>query len=163
MFIRKTELTDLDDVMKIYEDARKYMKENGNPNQWKDNYPGKELIIKDISEGKSYVCIDDGWIAGVFYFGMGPDPTYLNIYEGKWLNDEPYGVIHRIASAKRKKGVATYCLDWCFKKCPNIRIDTHRDNLIMQNFLNKNGFTRCGIIYIDDGSERLAYQKCIKY
>jgi len=161
MYIRKTETTDLDDVMRIYEDARKFMKENGNPHQWKDNYPDKELIIKDIEEGKSYVCIDDGDIAGVFFFSIGPDPTYLNIYQGNWLNDEPYGVIHRIASSNRKKGVATFCLNWCFDKWPNIRIDTHRDNIIMQNFLIKNGFTQCGIIYLEDGDERLAYQKKI--
>jgi len=161
MYIRKTEISDLDEVMIIYEDARRYMKENGNPNQWGDNYPQEELIKKDISEGKSYVCIDDGTIAGVFYFNIGPDPTYQKIYEGNWLNDEPYGVIHRIASASRKKGIATFCLDWCFKQWPNIRIDTHRDNIIMQNFLNKNGFVLCGIIRLEDGSERLAYQKLI--
>lgn len=161
MYIRKTETADLDDVMRIYEDARKFMRENGNPHQWHDNYPDKDLIIKDIEEGKSYVCIDDGDIVGVFFFNVGPDPTYLNIYQGNWLNDEPYAVIHRIASSNRKKGVATFCLYWCFEKWPNIRIDTHRDNIIMQNFLNKNGFTQCGIIYFEDGDERLAYQKKI--
>jgi len=163
MYIRKTEPADLEDVMKIYEDARRFMKENGNPHQWGDNYPTKDLVMQDISEGKSYVCIDGDSIAGVFYFGMGPDSTYLKIYQGSWLNDEPYGVVHRIASVSRKKGVASFCLDWCFEKHPNIRIDTHRDNLIMQNFLKKHGFVQCGIIYLEDGSERLAYQKLLKY
>jgi len=163
MFIRKTEIKDLDNVMMIYEDARSFMKENGNPNQWGDSYPERELIKRDISEGKSYVCMDGDVIAGVFYFGIGPDPTYLKIYDGNWLNDEPYGVIHRIASLSRKKGVASFCLNWCFKQCPNIRIDTHRDNLIMQNFLKKHGFIRCGIIYLEDGSERLAYQKKLNF
>lgn len=159
MLIRKTEYKDLDKVMEIYDDAKKFMRENGNPYQWGDNYPERELIMQDIADGKSYVCIDDGEIVGVFYFDMGPDPTYIKIYQGSWINDEPYGVIHRIASARRKKGVASFCLDWCFKKWPNIRIDTHKDNLIMQNFLKKHGFKRCGIIYLMDGSERLAYQK----
>lgn len=161
MFIRKTKKDDLEKVMKIYEDARDFMKENGNPNQWGNTYPEKELIMKDISEGKSYVCVDDGEIVGVFYFNIGTDPTYLKIYQGNWLNDRPYGVIHRIASARRNRGVAAFCLEWCFKRCPNIRIDTHRDNIIMQNFLKKHGFERCGIIKIEDGSERLAYQKSI--
>lgn len=163
MVIRKTEVKDLDKVMKIYDNARKFMKENGNLHQWGDNYPNKELIIKDISEGNSYVCIDSGKIVGVFYFCIGSDPTYLTIYQGSWINDKPYGVIHRIASASRKKGVASYCLNWCFERWPNIRIDTHRDNIIMQNFLNKHGFTQCGIIYLEDGSERLAYQKDMNY
>lgn len=159
MFIRKTVLEDLDNVMDIYEGARRFMKESGNPNQWGDNYPDKNMLINDISDGNSYVCVDDDKIVGVFCFSIGPDPTYLTIYEGNWLNDKPYGVIHRIASLSRKKGVASFCLNWCFEKWPNIRIDTHRDNIIMQNFLKKHGFTQCGIIYLKDGSERLAYQK----
>ena len=83
--------------------------------------------------------MDDNQIAGVFYFNIGPDPTYHNIYEGAWINDEPYGVVHRIASGNRKKGVASFCLNWCLDKWPNIRIDTHRDNIVMQSFLNKMG------------------------
>lgn len=159
MEIRNTTMNDLDKVMEIYDDARSYMRTNGNPNQWTNGYPSKELIQKDIIEEKSYICVDDKQIIGVFFFDIGPDPTYLNIYEGDWINEEPYGVVHRIASASRKKGVASYCLDWCFHKCPNIRIDTHIDNIIMQRFLTKNGFTRCGIIYLEDGAERIAYQK----
>jgi hypothetical protein len=159
--IRKTVYDELDKVMEIYENARKYMKENGNPNQWGDNYPGLELIRDDISEGTSYVCVDNQEVVGVFYFNIGPDPTYLNIYQGSWINDQPYGVVHRIASASRKRGVASYCLNWSLAKCSNIRIDTHMDNAIMQKFLVKLGFIRCGIIYVEDGTERFAYQKVI--
>lgn len=161
MFIRKTELSDLLTVMGIYEEARKFMRESGNPNQWVNNYPDEKLIINDISKGNSYVCVEGEKIVGVFCFSLEPDPTYFNIYEGSWLNDKPYGVIHRIASLSHRNGVASYCLKWCFERCPNIRIDTHRDNKIMQNFLIKHGFTKCGIIYLENGAERLAYQKDI--
>lgn len=161
MEIRKTVLDDLDRVMEIYDDARRYMRENGNSEQWGNGYPGMDLIKRDISEGKSYVCVDDNQIAGVFYFNIGPDPTYHNIYEGAWINDEPYGVVHRIASGNRKKGVASFCLNWCLDKWPNIRIDTHKDNIVMQSFLNKMGFIKCGIIYLEDGGERIAYQKVV--
>lgn len=159
MEIRQTVLDDLDKVMEIYKDARLYMRENGNPNQWGDDYPGIDLIRQDISEGKSYVCVEDNQVVGVFFFNIGPDPTYHIIYEGSWLNDEPYGVIHRIASGSHKRGVASFCLKWCYDKWPNIRIDTHQDNIVMQNFLNKNGFSRCGIIHLENGAERIAYQK----
>ncbi|TAH75017.1 MAG: GNAT family N-acetyltransferase [Anaerolineaceae bacterium] len=159
MEIRKTVMDDLDKVMEIYDNARGYMRENGNANQWINGYPSIELIKRDIIEEKSYVCVDYNQISGVFYFKIGSDPTYLNIYEGNWISHGPYGVVHRIASANRQKGVASYCLNWCFDKCPDIRIDTHKDNFIMQNFLIKNGFTRCGIIYLEDGAERIAYQK----
>ena len=161
MEIRQKILDDLDRVMEIYQDARGYMRENGNLNQWINGYPGIELIKQDILAEKSYVCLDGNQIVGVFYFNIGPDPTYHVIYEGSWINDKPYAVVHRIASGSRKKGVASFCLNWCYDKWPNIRIDTHRDNVIMQNFLIKNGFSRCGIIYLEDGAERIAYQKVI--
>ena len=43
--------------------------------------------------------------------------------------------------------------------CQSLRADTHADNKIMQHLLEKNGFTRCGIIHVADGSPRFAYQK----
>ncbi|NLJ97017.1 MAG: GNAT family N-acetyltransferase [Clostridiales bacterium] len=159
MKIRKTELDDLDKVMEIYENARTYMRENGNPHQWGNSYPNVKLIKDDIQEGKSYVALDENQIVGVFYFNIGPDPTYLSIYEGNWIDDSEYGVVHRIASASHKKGVATFCLNWAFEKCGNVRIDTHRDNIIMQNLLAKNGFKKCGIIYLHNKEERIAFQK----
>ncbi|MDF2542912.1 MAG: Acetyltransferase, family [Herbinix sp.] len=159
MNIRKTEGKDLDQVMSIYESARQYMRENGNPNQWMNGYPSRELIQEDMKKQCSYVCLDEDEIVGVFRFTKGVDPTYIHIYEGNWLNNEPYGVVHRIASAHRKKGVASYCLQWCQEQCNNVRIDTHRNNTSMQNLLLKNGFHYCGIIYLEDGDERLAYQK----
>lgn len=159
MKIRNTNIDDLDIVMEIYDKARSYMRENGNPHQWVNGHPSIELIKRDIAEGKSYVCIDDKQITGVFFFNIGPDPTYMSIYEGSWIKEGEYGVVHRIASASHKKGVASYCLNWALDKCGNVRIDTHRDNFIMQNLLTKNGFIKCGIIYLEDGAERIAYQK----
>lgn len=159
MKIRKTDIDDLDKVMEIYDNARIYMRENGNPDQWGNSYPDAQLIIDDIEEGKSYVAVDEDQIVGIFYFSIGSDPTYLSIYEGNWIDDSEYGVVHRIASASHKKGVATFCLNWAFEKCGNIRIDTHRDNIIMQNFLAKNGFMKCGIIYLHNKEERIAFQK----
>jgi RimJ/RimL family protein N-acetyltransferase len=50
-------------------------------------------------------------------------------------------------------------LDYCFTVTDNIRIDTHRDNQIMQHCLAKAGFSYCGIIHLLNGDERLAYQK----
>jgi hypothetical protein len=161
MEIRHTSLEDLDTVMIIYDHARQYMRQHGNHNQWINGYPSKELITEDIHEKRSYVCVDDDEILGVFCFTMGEDPTYLKIYEGKWLDDKLYGVVHRMASANNRKGVASYCLDWCFAQCQNIRIDTHEDNVVMHNFLLKYGFVRCGIIYLESGAPRVAYQKNI--
>ena len=159
MTVRKARVGDLERLMKIYDGARTFMRENGNPDQWGNSYPSKELIASDILEGCCYVCEMQGEPIGVFYFKEGEDPTYANIYEGEWINQEPYAVIHRIAVATHCRGVASFCFHYCFSLCPNIKIDTHRNNLPMQRSLAKNGFTRCGIIYLEDGSERIAYQK----
>lgn len=161
MEIRHTDLSDIVKVMEIYEQARQYMREQGNPNQWMNGYPDVKLVAKDINDDCSYVCLENDQIVGVFRFTQETDPTYNKIYEGKWINEEPYGVIHRIASASHRKGVAKCCLNWCLNQCRNIRIDTHRDNLAMQSFLKKNGFEQCGIIYLANGEERLAFQRTV--
>lgn len=163
MEIRSTELNDLPSVMEIYDYARAFMRENGNETQWVDGYPSAELIRQEISAGHSFVCTGgDGNILGTFCFILGADPTYQQIYEGAWLNDdEPYGVIHRLATSGRGRGVSEACLNWCFERCGNIRVDTHRDNKVMQHILEKYGFQPCGIIYVKNGTERIAYQKMV--
>lgn len=159
MEIRKATINDIDEVLKIFEDARKFMKASGNPNQWKDSYPERALIESDIENNISYVCLDEGKIAATFVYFKGVEPSYAEIHEGRWLNDNPYGVVHRIASAEGKRGAASLCLNWSFEQCGNLKIDTHRDNIPMHNLLNKSGFVRCGIVYLKNGDERIAYQK----
>ncbi|MCD7898551.1 MAG: GNAT family N-acetyltransferase [Bacteroides sp.] len=158
--IRKARLNEIDQLMNIYDYARQYMQQTGNSNQWINGYPSRELIISNIQEGNLYVCIDDvGKEIGVFYFKIDEDPTYAYIEDGKWLNNKPYGVVHRLAGNGKYKGIAAFCFDWCFKQWPNIRVDTHEDNKVMQHILEKEGFIRCGIIYIANGTPRIAYQK----
>lgn len=159
MNIRKTTFDDMNVLLKLYENARTFMSNHGNPTQWGTAYPPASMLEQDITAGHSYVCEEDGYIIATFYFRTGKDDTYAKIYDGQWLNDLPYGVVHRITSDGSVKGAASFCLEWAFSQCGNLKIDTHRDNQIMQHMLEKNGFTRCGIIYIEDGSERIAYQK----
>ena len=137
------------------------MRLNGNPNQWYDKYPEADTISNDIKCNNSYVAEQDGIICGVFTFIIGKEPTYQRI-EGSWKNDEEYGTIHRIASNGQTRGFFDFCLKYCESKISNIRIDTHQDNKIMQHLIRKNGFEKCGIIYVEDGSPRIAYQKIIK-
>ncbi len=149
---------DLEEILKIYADARAFMKSHGNPDQWGDGHPPRELIERDIAQGKSYVCRENGQIAAVFYCAVENDPTYA-VIEGAWLNDKPYAVIHRLASAKTVRGAAQACLLWAAEKFQNVRIDTHENNLPMQNLLKKTGFFRCGRIWLENGDERIAYQR----
>ena len=159
MNIRKSNMADVEEILRVFAYAREQMRLNGNPNQWVDNYPSREVVEKDITDGNSYVLEEDGHICGTFAFILGADPTYSVIENGQWLNDESYGTIHRIASNGRAKGVFNQCLEFCQRHISNIRIDTHEDNLLMQHLIEKNGFQRCGIIYIKNGSPRIAYQR----
>ena len=159
MNIRKAMDIDFDRIMEIYKNAQLFMIESGNPNQWGTLYPSPELIREDILAGISYVIEEETKeIHGVFVMTNGPDPTYQKIEKGAWLNREPYVVIHRIASDRRVKGVVTRAVDYCKRYSNNIRIDTHFDNRVMQKQIERNGFVECGMIYVDDGSARIAYQ-----
>jgi len=159
MNIRKTTAGEIPAVMSLYAEGRQYMRANGNMEQWSDGYPSRSVIEKDIEDGVSYVVEEANEIIGVFAFMEGPDRTYLKIYDGDWGNDAPYHVIHRIVSKVHSKGVAAFVYRWAFDRCSQIRIDTHRDNIPMQNSLKKNGFTYKGIIYLESGDERLAFLK----
>ena len=160
MKIRKTTEADLPRIGEIYENAKRFMRESGNPNQWNSGTPNIETAREDMEKGVGYVAVeDDGEIVAAFMFSLDGEPTYAKIYDGEWLSDAPYGVIHRIAVAEQGRGIIGYCIDECFARCQNLRIDTHRDNLPMQRALLKRGFQYCGIIYLENGDERLAYQK----
>jgi len=159
MIIRKAKPNDLKQILKVYEKAREYMRQSGNPNQWGNNKPRQELLESDIAKGELFVGENDsGEINFVFAFILGADPTYSYIENGNWLSDAPYGTIHRIASDGKVKGVVKMAVDYCKNTISNLRIDTHEDNKTMQHVLEKLGFLRCGIIYIEDGTPRIAYQ-----
>ncbi len=160
MEIRHANTGDIPAIMETYAIARAFMRSTGNTAQWTDGHPSEETVTEGIRDGKQYVCVCGGEIAGTFWFGIGNDPAYAKIYGGEWLNDAPYGVIHRLASNGQFKGVGNLCFGWCFDRIGNIRVDTHRDNLAMQNILKKCGYVRCGIIHLLNGAERLAFQKC---
>lgn len=159
MKIRKVLASDLDAVMEIVDAARGIMRASGNMRQWTGGYPDKTVMTADIRHGVCYGCEDDGKLSAVFSMIPGPDPTYTDIYGGAWLNEEPYLVVHRIASLPECHGVMDAVLNFCYRHCDNIRIDTHRDNSIMRHCLQKAGFAYCGIIYLANGDERLAFHR----
>ena len=159
MEIRNTRIDELDEVMEIYARARGFMAGHGNPTQWGNHFPPREMIEKDIEEQKSYVCVEEDKIAAVFYFAIEEDPVYKEIFEGAWKNKKQYAVVHRIASAGTVKGAGSFCLKWAAEQYDNVKIDTHKDNVVMQGTLKKCGYEYCGVVYLEDGSERIAYQK----
>lgn len=161
--IRKAVPSDLERIMEIYAQARVYMAQTGNPDQWGPrNWPPESLIREDIEKSLSYVCCRRGKTVGVFYYDYGKDiePTYREIDNGHWLDDSPYGVVHRIATDVSVKGAGSFCIEWAYAMSGHLRIDTHEDNKIMQHILEKSGFTRTGIIYVyEDRYPRFAYER----
>ncbi len=159
MKIRRAEEGDLALILRVYETAREYMRQSGNPDQWGTDKPKRKLLEDDIKKGELFVGeSEEGEIHFVFAFILGADPTYSYIEDGEWLSDEPYGTIHRIASDGTVSGVVKMAVEYCRKTIPNLRIDTHEKNKTMQHVVEKLGFTRCGIIYLEDGAPRIAYQ-----
>ncbi|MGN1047358.1 MAG: GNAT family N-acetyltransferase [Eubacteriales bacterium] len=163
MEIRHAEEKDFEKIMNIYDYARNFMAEHGNPNQWgPTKWPPAQLIHNDILSKSSYVCVHEDRIVGTFFFLYGKDiePTYRHIENGKWLSDSAYGVVHRLAGDGSVKGIGKFCLEWAYRQCGHLRIDTHGDNIVLQNLLGKMGFTHCGTIYVEeDDFPRLAYEK----
>lgn len=156
--IRKATYYDIPDIMTIYESARRFMRSRGNTVQWSNGYPSMETIQKDIDRNVCFVADSNGKLLFVFAFIVGYDPTYQKI-DGEWLDDEPYGTIHRLASSGATTGVFHSCLKFCMKIIGNIRVDTHESNRPMRRVIEMEGFKRCGIIYVADGTPRIAYQR----
>ena len=157
MMIRLANKDDLKSIEQIYENARQFMRSNGNFSQWGNSYPSVGIIQADIKQKCLYV-VEDEAIQAVFTLIMREDPTYLEI-DGAWLNDRSYATLHRIASRGTQKGIFKLIIEFSWSICPNLRIDTHKDNKPMRHLIEKNGFVYCGIIIVGDGTPRLAYQK----
>lgn len=182
-YVREAVMADLPVILKIYETARRFMICQGNPTQWGLTHPPKEILAGDIEKRQLYVVCtkenasvsdagiyengedtdetgkeDKEAVHGVFMLFYGAEPTYAKIYDGAWLTDKPYATIHRLAGDGKTGGVFKACLDFSREKCPRIRIDTHEKNKVMQHLIEKYGFVRCGTIYVEDGSPRIAYE-----
>ena len=158
MKVRIAEKEDFLRIMDIYHIAQDYMIRSGNPTQWAHVYPSEDLVKHDIEQGICHVICEDNRICAVAALIMGKDPTYAYIEDGAWLNDNPYLTIHRIASDGTVHGVVRCVVDYCKALVDDVRIDTHERNIRMQHQVEKNGFVKCGTIYVEDGSPRIAYQ-----
>ena len=161
MTIRKATEKDIPDMVRVTEAAKKLMRSHGNFVQWTAGYPDAPVWEADIRKGDAFVVEDNGRIVAAFAFIFGEDPTYGYI-EGKWLNDKPYAALHRVASDGSCRGVLRSIVDYCSLRTADLRADTHEVNYVMKTALIKNGFARCGIIYLADGAPRVAFHKTCK-
>lgn len=167
MEFRKSNEADINNIMSIIKQAQTYFKEHG-INQWQNNYPNTETINNDIANNNSYVLLKDNKIVATVAVSFDGEKTYNSIYEGEWISNNEFAVIHRIAVDNNYKGlglssqiiksVEKLCLS---KDVCSIKVDTHEKNISMQKLLKKNNFQYCGIIYLEDGSKRMAFEKIL--
>ena len=167
MKFRKSVETDINDIMNIIRQAQDYFKEQ-EINQWQDNYPNNCTISNDIANKNSYVLLKDNKIVATVAISFDGEKTYDSIYEGEWISNNEYAVIHRIAVDNTYKGlglsseIIKHAQELCLNKgVHSIKVDTHEENISMQKLLEKNKFKYCGIIYLEDGNKRIAFEKIL--
>ena len=165
MNFRKSTKSDVSKIMEIVKQAQEYFKSQG-IDQGQNNYPNDEVINNDINNGESYVMLDGDDIVATTVISFAKEKSYENILDGKWITNGDYGVIHRIAvdNTHKGKGLSHKIIKYAEEVCKqnnihSIKVDTHEDNILMQSLLKKNGFEYCGIVYLEDGGKRVAFEK----
>ena len=157
MKLRKSVNEDINNIMQIIDEAKEALKEQG-IDQWQNGYPNADVIRNDILNNNEIVAT-----SAVSFDG---EKTYDKIYDGSWITNDEFAVIHRIAISNKYKGtgiaseiikmIEAICLD---KDVHSIKVDTHEFNIPMQKLLKKNDFKDCGVIYLEDKSKRVAFEK----
>lgn len=164
-------LDDLNKLMDIYDLARVRMVNEGNLTQWDNREVFKTEIIDYINKKILYKVIENDEIVGYFAYIYDIEHAY-DVIDGKWLNQDKYITIHKIASKYNNKGIGGFIIKYVIDRCKNegiynIKIDTHKNNLSMNKFLTNKGFINCGVISLtldfnDEYSLRNAYQLVIR-
>ena len=168
MIIRSANSGDLSRILEIYGVAKQSLRAMG-IDQWQDGYPNADSVRTDIDNGTGCVLVENGAVIATAAVYVGHEATYDRICGGSWRTDAPvYGIIHRIAVAPqaKNKGAASRFMDYCADLAraagvPSLRCDTHADNATMQHTLEKNGYIRCGTIYLADGAPRIGYERVL--
>ncbi len=171
MQIRKSTVEDADALLELFDEARGTIAKLG-INQWQNGYPSREVVDEDLAKGRSFIFDVDGAVRGTFVLIENGEPLYDRIYDGHWKTGDDsknYVAIHRVAVSvcMRGQGVSTAIIDYASARARALgrgalRIDTHEGNVVMRRMLEKHGFEYCGIIYLENGDPRVAYEKLLK-
>lgn len=166
LIFRKANSTDLGEIWQIIQYAINSRKADGST-QWQNGYPNQQSISSDIEKGYAYVLTEKQSIMAYAAVIFEIEPEYEQI-EGKWLTDQPYVVIHRIAVSidAKGKGFATKILEHIeqlaiSEEYYSVRVDTNFDNPAMLRIIEKLGYVYCGEVYFV-GNARRAFEKILK-
>ena len=167
MKFQKAQYTDIEDIMQIIKDGQIAISKL-NIAQWQNGYPSKEIIENDIKQNFGYVLLKNDEIVGYTAVVFNNETTYNKIEGGKWLSNEEFVVAHRLAIKEiyKKQGIATILLHEIAnlaltQNIQSFKIDTHEGNILMLKLLKKCGFQYCGIIYLENGDKRLAFERLL--
>ena len=162
---RQAELSEIAPIWEILQQAIQRRKEDCS-NQWQDGYPNLDVIHKDIQKGEGFVLVDGEKIIGYSAVLINDEPAYAGI-EGKWLTNDDFVVIHRVALSENYlgKGLAKkiigYVEDFAIQNnIYSIKADTNFDNIPMMKIFENLGYTYCGEVYFR-GAPRKAYEKVL--
>ncbi|MEG1622449.1 MAG: GNAT family N-acetyltransferase [Alistipes sp.] len=165
MIFRQATHTDTARILEIIQQAQAQMHALGS-SQWQNGYPAPANIEADLVAGCGFVLADEHAVQAYGAAVFGEEPAYLEI-EGRWLSENPYVVVHRLAVADGAKGhgVATEFMRQVeamshTKGIHSFRIDTNFDNRYMLQMITTLGFTHCGTVYYNQ-SPRLAFEKLL--
>lgn len=168
MRVRPATEDDISDIINLTSRIKEEYFERNNIPQWQGNYPSEEMFVKDLSAGRLFVMYMGECLIGFASMEVANDPNYEKIENGSWLSNSPYVVVHRfgINPDWHRMGMGSALIALADKlaearEVKSIKCDTHEANLGMIGLLTKAGFTRCGIIHIEDGSPRAAFEKII--
>ena len=170
MEIRKTTTADEEALAALFGEARATIAQLG-IDQWQNGYPSLAVIRNDSALARSYAVTDGEQLIGTFVLIEDGEPTYDTIYGGDWKtgnDNNSYLAIHRVAVSVRMrgKGISTAILNYAERRARalgrvSLRIDTHEGNVVMRRMLEKHGFLLCGVIYLENGDPRVAYEKVL--
>lgn len=154
-------------IMQIIEDGRKALKELV-LYQWQEEYPAPSDILNDIALQQSYVLMDGDQIVGTTALDPNGEEVYDSLVDGEWSLDAPYLTVHRMAisSSNAKKGIGTSFLQAieeiaAKQNIPQIRLDTHEDNVVMKRVAEKAGYRYCGKVTYGVGFDCVAFEKIL--
>ena len=170
---RRGEPEDIPAIMAIIDRARVLLRDDGVP-QWQGEYPASYDFERDIELGECWVFLHEGELVGVMALCHRVERDYdENMTSGSWLTEPgtPYSVIHRsvVHESYRGSGLAREMFALAEELAAgrgmlSIKLDTFPQNARMRAFLDKLGYTHCGLIEMDYNGDILSlvvYEKLL--
>ena len=167
MIIRKAEISDLKNIMKMYNSCVRGMLKNG-VDQWDETYPNAEIISDDLKLGSYFVADLNGKIVGGVNIDQQQDPTYLNI---NWKdNSNQFLVVHRLGVEEENWGDGIGKALMMFSEelvkeqgLSSIRLDTYSGNPKAMDFYLRLGYNELGTIDLKPNKKKYhCFEKIIK-